>query len=152
MKLKIYVETSVISFLLAKDAPEKMKITQEFFKKVMKDYDVFISELVLAEIEKSPEPQKSFFINIIEKYKLNALKLNEEARKLADEYLKAKIVPKKYFNDVFHIAVATVNNMDVIVSWNLRHIVKLSTKIKVKEINSRLGYKDIEISAPEEVI
>ena len=53
---------------------------------------------------------------------------------------------------IFLIAVATVNDMDVVVSWNLEHIVKLKTRQAVNGINSLFGYKGIEISTPEEVL
>jgi len=58
----------------------------------------------------------------------------------------------KYEDDALHIAIASVNNLDVIVSWNYKHIVKLKTKREVTGINALLGYKEIEIYSPLEVI
>jgi len=59
---------------------------------------------------------------------------------------------KKYRDDALHIAVAVVNDLDVVVSWNFKHIVKLKTRMEANGINKMLGYKEIEICSPEEVI
>ena len=149
--MKIYIETSVIGFLFARDAPEKMLITKQFFKS-LRDKQPFISELVLEEIEQSPEAKRRLLIKSIKKYKLMVLKSSDEAERLAQEYVRNNIVPRKYYNDALHIALTVVNKMDVLVSWNMQHIVKLKTIIGVKEINKKLGYGEILILNPEEVL
>jgi predicted nucleic acid-binding protein len=149
--MKIYLETSVINFLFAKDAPEKMRITQEFFN-VISDYDIFISDIVLLEIEQAPEEKKKSLMNVIKKNKIKALESTNEAEKLADIYVNEGIIPKKYYNDALHIAIATKYNMDAIVSWNLTHIVRFKTKFKVKDINNKLNEKDVIICTPEEMV
>ena len=78
--------------------------------------------------------------------------IDEEIRELADRYIFERIIPEKYRNDALHIATAVVNDLDVVVSWNLEHIVKLKTKLGVEGINRLLGYKVIEIVTPEEVV
>ncbi len=149
--MKLYLETSVINFVFAEDAPEKMKITKEFFN-IIADYEIFISDIVLLEIEQAPEQKKKNLMEIITKYEMKALESNEEAEKLADIYVSEGIVPEKYYNDALHIAIATIYKMDAIVSWNLTHIVKLKTKFKVKEINEKLKEKDVIICTPEEIV
>jgi len=71
---------------------------------------------------------------------------------LAREYIEKGIIPAKYEDDAFHIAVASVNDLDAIVSWNFTHIVKLKTKREVSGINALMGYKPIEICSPQEVV
>ena len=65
-----------------------------------------------------------------------------------------KIYGVSYFDedDALHIAVASVNNLDVIVNWNFTHIVKLKTRREVAVINTLMGYKPIEICSPQEVV
>lgn len=149
--MKIYLETSVINFLFAEDAPEKMKITQEFFN-VIDEYEVFISDIVLLEIEQATEQKKEMLSNIISKYKMRALESSEQIENLAKVYVKEGIIPKKYYNDALHIAIATKYKMDAIVSWNLTHIVKFKTKFQVKIINEKLKEKDVIICTPEEMV
>jgi len=61
------------------------------------------------------------------------------------------VVPVRFRDDAVHIAVAVVNDLDVVVSWNLEHMVKLRTRTRVNAINRLNGYKEIEICTPEEV-
>ncbi len=73
----------MINFLFAEDAPEKMRITQDFFK-IINEFDIFISDIVLLEIERAPDPKKEKFINIIKEYKMKALENSKETEELAD--------------------------------------------------------------------
>ncbi len=70
---------------------------------------------------------------------------------VADEYIKANIIPLRYRDDAFHLAIATCYDLDVLVSWNMRHLVKLSTRRGANAINKLYGYREIEICTPEEV-
>ncbi len=149
--IKIYLETSVINFLFAEDAPDKMKITQEFFN-LINEYKVFISDIVLLEIEQASVKKKELLLNVINKYKMRALESSEEAEKLADIYVNEGIIPKKYYNDALHIAIATKYEMDALISWNLTHIVKFKTKFHIKKINEKLKEKDVIICTPEEMV
>ncbi|MGV9174006.1 MAG: PIN domain-containing protein [Promethearchaeia archaeon] len=124
--MKIYLETSVVNFLFARDAPKKMKITKEFFN-IIDQFECFISDIVLLEIEQAPEHKKKKLTNIIKKKKLKALQSSEEIEDLARIYINEGVIPKKYYNDAIHIAIATKYEMDAIMSWNLTHIVKLRT-------------------------
>ena len=67
------------------------------------------------------------------------------------EYVKKEMISGKYISDAFHIALASVNNITYIVSWNFEHIVKRKTRIIVKLINTLNGYKEIEIVSPQEL-
>jgi len=149
--MKLYLETSVINFLFANDAPEKMRITQDFFK-ILNEFEIFISDIVLLEIERAPDPKKEQLLDVIEKYKMKALESSKETEKLADIYMDEDIIPKKYYNDALHIAISTKYKMDALISWNLIHIVKFKTKFHVKKINKKLKEKDIIICTPEEMI
>ena len=78
--------------------------------------------------------------------------VNEEMIKLAEKYMEQKIVSENYYSDALHIAVATVIGVDVLVSWNFKHIVNLN-KIKMfNSVNLKEGYNILEIRSPREVI
>ncbi len=148
--MKLYLETSVPNFLFAEDAPEKQEITKKFFKNDIKKYELFLSDLVLDEIAKSPKEKKEKMQEVISKLKFKELKVDDESEQLAKKYIQARIIPERYKNDALHIAIAVVNDIDVIVSWNMRHIVKLKTIIGVNKINKELNYREILINTPEE--
>jgi hypothetical protein len=89
---------------------------------------------------------------LIEQYKIKILEANEIAETLADKYVSEGIIPQRYRMDGIHIAMATINDLDIIVSYNFQHIVKLKTIIGTESINLREGYKRIGIYSPTEVI
>lgn len=152
-KLDIYSDTSVLSFYFADDVPNEREITREFFKEIKEGrFRVFISDVVIKEVKKSPRPKRNQIESLIARFNLPQLKLDKAADNLAREYIKNKIIPSKYEADALHIAIPVINKLDAIVSWNFKHIVKLKTIIEVNKINKRLGYKGIIICSPMEVL
>lgn len=110
-----------------------------------------ISDLTLEELEDAPFEVKNILEQIPEKHK-EYLFLNEEAKILAERYIKEKVVSSKYLLDAQHIAIATINRTDVLVSWNFKHIVNLRRIHLYNSINLKYGYPLIEIRSPREVI
>ncbi len=90
-------------------------------------------------------------VYLLHEYGPVQLRSNDEVDNLTNAYVQAKIGPEKAKLDMIHIAHATAHDLDAIVSWNLKHIVRLKTKLLVNGINKSLGYKEIQIVTPEEV-
>lgn len=153
-KLKLYLETSAWSFFFADDAPEKRDITQEFFDSVGKgSYEIYISDVVLREINNAPENKKAQLAGLIEKYAPVKLDTATEAEKLADAYLDKAIIPQTKRDDALHVGIATVFEMDAVISWNYRHLANLRKVELFHSVNLEAGYfKRIEIITPMEVI
>ena len=151
-KLKIYLDTSVLNFMHAEDAG-KRNATINLFRLIKKGrYDAYISDVVIGEITESTKKKQKELFPLIKKYDFTELKTDRKAEEFARKYVEAKIIPKKYYADALHISIAVVNKMNAVVSWNLRHIVKLKTQIMVNEINKRMNMPLITICSPEEVI
>jgi len=152
-KVRVYVETSVWNFVFADDAPTRRDATRRFFEEVRKGaFEVFLSDVVLDEIKAAPEPRRSELDALIGEIGPKILDSSDETDELAASLLAGHTIPDKYDNDAKHIAIAVVENMDVLLSWNFKHIVKMTTR-RVVAATSRLnGYKEIEIATPEEVI
>ena len=149
--MKLYIESSVINFAFASDDIVRANITKTFFEVDVRKHEPFISELVLEEIEKTPSPKREKMSSFVIKHGFRVLPNSKEAEKLAAKYVGAGLIPEKYLNDAIHIALATVNKMEVIVSWNMEHMVKLKTIVGVNKINKEEGYDSILIMTPEEV-
>ncbi|MDP3766010.1 MAG: type II toxin-antitoxin system VapC family toxin [Nanoarchaeota archaeon] len=149
--MKLYIESSVFNFVFADDSPEKQKITKEFFANKLTNFDVYVSELVFNELNKTKEPKRSALLSLIANFPSKTLQTDKEAADLAEIYVKEKIIPEKFINDALHIAIATVNGIDIVVSWNMEHIVKVKTIVEVNKINLKKGYKQIIIVTPEEI-
>ena len=152
-KLKIYLETTIFNFVFADDAPDKKLDTLKLLEEINSGkYIPYTSDYVLQELQKAEKPKKSQMIDLIEQYKIKFLEANENAEILADKYVNENIIPLKYRTDGLHIAIATINDLDIIVSYNFNHIVKLKTIMGTESINLREGYKRIGIYSPTEVI
>jgi hypothetical protein len=152
-RLKLYLETSVWNFLFADDAPEKRASTEIFFAEVETGrYDIFVSEVVMAEIEDAPKDKYEKLRASIERYSPKALTSDEESDYMVEAYLKEGLLSPKNMVDLTHLSIASVNDMDMLISWNLRHLVKARTRMLANAINRMNGYHDIEICTPGEAI
>lgn len=150
-KLTLYLETSIFNFAFADDAPRERDITLKLFNKI-DQYEAYISEVVIGEVNRAPQNKKRQLLDLMGKYDLEELPFDESAKILADRYIREGVIPQKYQEDAFHIAIASVNNLDALISWNFAHIVRLKTKREVVGINALMGYKEIEIYSPWEVV
>ena len=130
-KLKVYLDTSVISHLLQEDVPEKMADTRQLWEMFKAGkYDVYLSTVTLEEIADCPEPKRS------------------ELRKLAHKIIDMGILTNKSYDDCQHIAAAIVTECNCIISWNFKHIVNIKTIHGVRAITNLTGYKPIDILSP----
>ena len=149
MKLRVYIDTSVVGGYFDDEFED---VTKFFCERIFnKDFLVYFSEISETELSLAPSFVKDLKSRIpIDCYRY--LELDEESRELAETYLKEKILGKASLDDAYHIAIATVNRLDVLVSWNFKHIVNYD-KIKLfNSINLRLGYPIIEIRSPKEFV
>jgi predicted nucleic acid-binding protein len=127
-KLKIYLDTSVISHLRHEDAPEKMKDTWLFWDELKTGkYEVAISAVTLDEIRQCPQPKQTDLINWLGQIEYHVLYKMKDVRALVEAYIENDVLTRKHENDCFHIAFAVIAGCDVIVSWNFRHMVRLKT-------------------------
>jgi len=146
-KLKIYFDTSVPNGYIDDKNLVRQEMTKDFWTR-LGQYEVFISDIVVEEIEAtSDESKKNYLLDLIKGFEKLPSK-GDEINTLAEEYVKRGIIPVKYIEDAVHIAVATVYSLDVLVSWNFEHIVKLKTKREVNAVNVLLGYNQLEIVEP----
>ncbi len=149
-KIRIYLDTSVISALFDERNPHRQFLTQLFFKNI-ETFDAYVSEVVLAEIDDTRDVRLRTRLREIA-ISFKPLPIDEESRTLADEYVRHEAIPSDYPEDALHISIATVNRINYLISWNFEHIVKIKTRKIVNLVNSSLGYPDIEIATPPELI
>ena len=152
-KIKCYIDTSVLNFLFTEDDIAKRNVTIRFFDQldIISD-QVCISDEVIREVRASSEPRRSQLEKLIEKIDPILLEINTEVDELSNRYIAEGIIPERFGSDAIHIAVATINGIDAVISWNFKHIVKLKTRVMVNAVNILMGYHEIEICSPEEVI
>jgi len=152
-RIKYYLDTTIFNFVFTEDDREKRDITLKLFKDLpLIAEGIYISDEVIREISRAPEPRKSQLEGLLGETNPYLLEMGIEAEELAERYIKEGIIPERYRGDALHIAVAVINGIDAIISWNFEHIVKLKTRVMVNGVNRLLGYHEIEICSPEEVI
>ena len=153
-RLRVYLDTSIFSFAISsQDVKEEKEITLQFLEKVKNGiFAAHVSGVVFEEIRKAPQKKQDDLLKLMGQFEIEPLLRTDEADVLADRYIAEKVIPLKHRDDALHIAIATVHNLDVIVSWNFEHIVKLKTRREVRGINTLMGYRSIEICSPQEMI
>lgn len=149
MRPRIYIDTSVIGGYFDEEFEE---YTRQLFERIKnKDFSIFYSEVNETELILAPEKVRQV-PEIIPKNCLSYLILDEEAKLLAETYISEKALGKASRNDAYHIALASVNRLDCLVSWNFKHIVNFD-KIKLfNSINIKQGYPLIDIRTPLEFL
>lgn len=148
-KLKVYLDTSVVSHLLQEDVPEKMSDTRKLWEmfKIGK-YDVYLSTVTLEEISDCPEPKRSQLREYMKQIDFHVLDITEDVLSVAQQIIDIGILTQKSFDDCQHIGAAVVNECDCIISWNFKHIVNIKTIRGVRAITNLRGYRTIEILSP----
>jgi hypothetical protein len=107
-----------------------------------------MSELTFAEIDSCPEPKRTFMRGMIANINIAYVEQTEESERLAYLYFELGGLPPKSRNDAVHIAIATVHECDIILSWNFKHIVNLRAITAVESVNIKEGYRSIRILSP----
>ncbi|MBK8553994.1 MAG: PIN domain protein [Ignavibacteria bacterium] len=147
-KTKIYLDTSVIGGCFDEEFSEdSIHLIEQI---ITGDRIGVISDITENEVSKAPAKVRDHF----DSYKqiLEILKTNSQVEDLAGIYLKEKIVNEKFRNDCLHIAYSTVFQIDLLVSWNFRHIVNYDKIIRFNSVNLKNGYQPLQIYSPREVI
>lgn len=144
-KLRIYLDTSVINFFYADDAPEKRDATREFFRSYVanKHYDVAISSVVLAEIGRTADgAHRQRLLDVIGKHGVSKITIEDqnEVTLLAEAYLAQEVLPERSYNDSLHVAICTVFEIDVLLSWNYRHLANVNRERRIIAVNQARGY------------
>ncbi|MGH7885768.1 MAG: hypothetical protein ACRENO_08755 [Thermodesulfobacteriota bacterium] len=145
---RIYLDTSVIGGCF----DDEFKI---WSNALMKDISTGLfhgvtSELVQAEIADAPKNVRKQFLIFLE-MNPEVLEIGTEAIELVDIYIEQKILAERFRNDMFHIALSTIADVDVLVSWNFRHIVRYDKIRLFNKVNSVQGYNILDIYSPREV-
>ncbi len=146
-KPRIYVDTLVIGGCFDPEFEVWSNGLIDDFRK--ERFRLVLSDVTAAEIERSPEPVRELHQELISIAEL--LPVTEEALDVLAAYECHGILSPRFRNDMLHIALATVAEVDVLVIWNFRHVVRLDKIQKFNGVNFELGYKTLAIYSPREV-
>ncbi len=147
--LRLYFDTSVFGGVYDVEFQEE---TEMLFKMVKKgEVTCVYSDLCEFELEKAPEMIKEHFLSL-DKKQTEFVEITEEINQLAEEYVKKRVVGQTSIDDCRHIACATINKVDYLVSWNFKHIVNIFRIRGYNAINIKNGHIKLDIRSPKEII
>jgi len=154
MKKKLYIETSVVSYLTARLSKDiivagHQAATRDFWN-LLPGFEAFISELVLKEVGRGDAMAAAARIQVLEGF--IELEVNEECSRVASVLVCDQALPSQYPEDALHIAVAAVHGMDFIVTWNFKHINNPLTRYRIRESLERQGFCCPELCSPDEFL
>lgn len=149
MRTRIYVDTSVIGGCEDEDWRESSRRLLDCFRR--DDFVLVLSSLTLDELAAAPPKVRRHLAEVPEAH-IEVLQLDAEARELAEAYVSEGVLAPGMRADAQHIAMATVARVDVLVSWNFKHIVNLRRIQGYNSVNLRRGYPLLEIRTPQEVL
>ena len=146
---RIYVDTSVLGGCFDPEFERWSNRLIEAFRR--REFLAILSSVTAAEVEQAPVQVKAVHTELIDGG-AELLPVSTESMDLLNKYLERKILGTKFQNDMLHIALATIANVDVLVSWNFRHIVRLDKIRLFNSVNIECGYKSLTIYSPREVV
>jgi predicted nucleic acid-binding protein len=155
MEKRIYIETSVVSYYTARPSRDLLvaghqEATRELWPRLKTQFDTYISAIVYEEAARGDADPARARLEAIQEFAM--LDVDEEARELAEVVLSGKAIPEEYPEDALHIAIAAVNGMHVLLTWNFGHLNNPFTRMMVRQVVENAGYQCPEICSPEELL
>ncbi len=146
---RLYFDTSVFGGIFDIEFQQETKLLFEMIKNG--ELICVYSDLCEFELENAPEKVKQHFLNL-DKNQTEFVEITEEINQLAQEYVNEKVVGETSIDDCRHIACATMNNVDYLISWNFKHIVNVFRIRGYNAINIKNGHKQLDIRSPKDII
>jgi len=155
MKQKVYIETSIIGYLTARPtndlrAMANQSTTIEWWESRMPEFEIFISEFVLAESSQGNSEPAARRLAVIAD--IPELEITETVRQLARALVEEGPIPKGSEIDAYHIAVAAANGMNYLLTWNCKHIANAVIRPKIEEVCRNHGFEPPTICTPQELM
>jgi predicted nucleic acid-binding protein len=151
--MKLYLETTIPNFLFADDAPDKQRVTRIFFEWMeVTDDELFISQEVENEISRAPEEKRVLLRDALRRLPVTVLPITPQAEELAQAYLNKGVLPPRFLSDALHVAIAVCHHLDVVVTWNMKHLANMRRVTAINRVNISHGLPAISVHTPEEVM
>ncbi len=148
-KLRIYIDTSVIGGCLDEEFSKESHALIEMAYR--EEIILVMSDLLAAELLNAPDSVKAIYEKLPEKL-TEFVQRSIETELLRDKYLGEGVLGMRCIDDAHHVAIATISKVDLIVSWNFKHLVHFDKIRGFNAVNLREGYLPIEIRSPLEVV
>lgn len=151
----VYLETTIISYLIARPSADLLvaahqQTTEEWWTNRRHEFECCVSQVVIDEVSAGNQEIAKKRMEIVSKFAV--LDVTEEAEKLTKLILTDGAIPSQEVRDAAHIAVAAVNDMDYLLTWNCKHLANAQIIRRISVICNRHGYNMPVICTPEELM
>ena len=151
---KLYLESTIISYLISRPSRDlfiaaHQQMTQVWWEDHRDKYDIYVSQYVLQEIGTGDEEAVQRRLRVVEGLPL--LQLSDQVSVLASALIEGRAVPAQAVRDAFHIAIATIQGMDFLLTWNMKHLANAMMRNAITSICLSHGYATPVICTPEEL-
>jgi hypothetical protein len=137
--VRLYLETTVFNYYFDEDR-EGHADTVKLFDEIREGkHEAYTSQYTVDELAKAPEPKSSDMLALIDTFNVATFPITDESDQLADKYVAEGIIPARFRLDGAHIASASMNGLDYVLSYNFQHINRAKTKLLTERINRKLG-------------
>lgn len=155
MKPKVYIETTIISYLTARPSRDLVvaahqQLTTEWWTTRLPDFEIFGSEFVFNEAAAGDQAMARKRLEILADIPI--LATNQASLDLAKLLIEGNIVPRQFAEDASHVSIATVHGMDYLLTWNCKHIANAQLQRRLVSVCQRAGYEPPVICTPEELM
>ena len=155
MKARVYVETTVISYLTSRPSRDiviagHQQITHDWWHTCREQFDMVASQLVVGEASAGDQEAAQERLKILDTIML--LEVTEDALILAQELINAEALPRQGAEDALHIAIAVTNGVEYLVTWNCRHLANATKRTQIEAVCRSAGYEPAIICTPEELL
>ena len=155
MKKKVYIETTIPSYLVSKPSEDiftltHQMITKKWWYKYRIYYDLYISEVVIQEIKEGNQIYANKRLEIVND--LPRLDYEDEIEKIAEYYLRSFNYSTKLLRDIYHLSFAVFHQMDYLLTWNCSHLANAKVRQYLLKLNVSKGLKTPDLCTPEELM
>lgn len=155
IKSKVYIETTVVSYLVARPSTDailsvRQRVTRQFWEDYSDNFEFIVSDVVITEIRQGDEIAAQRRVDALAG--LTVLELSPEAVILALELINTGAIPPHSLPDAQHIAIAVVNGIEYLTSWNYKHIVNETKRQHIDQVCRAAGYQPTILYTPIELI
>ena len=155
MKKKVYIETTIPSYLVARPSRDivlltHQELTKQWWENCKDDYRLFTSQETIDEANSGDPVYAKLRCEILETIQL--LDPVEEVEQLASKYFKYFNFSVNSLRDAAHLAFAVYYDLDYLLTWNCKHLANANVRVRLHKLNNSLGYNTPDLCTPEELI
>jgi len=150
--MRLYLETTMFNYYFDAERDGHADVVRLFNAMRKGKHEVYTSDYTIYELDDAPEPKRSMMLALIAEFDITVLPITAESDRFADVYVAENIIPSRFRLDGAHIAVASLNGLDYVLSYNFQHINRAKTKLLTGRINHAQGYGTAVICTAKEVL